>query len=335
MFQRARDHAGPLGALSCSIRTSSRRGRWAAACPVIHRFAELTANVGVMDEGALPVRGRGEERDPPEADAAQGLRRTTRRSSSRTRSGHRADVEGAELDHRGPKYCGALPAGPYPVKLPLKATLQPNARLPQVELDGKIYDCFATDPSTKPRLSVTPKEAEDVLRLPSPRGTSRAVRRAGRADEARSPSDLVPSGDQCTDLEEGADLMAQAQYDKYRHNLQLALGLLGRATPSCSAWPPAGHDSAHLGTKLRAGRRPRRRRRRLRLLRRSRQGHRAIEGAPRQRHVRQAAPGSSTRPIRPRSTPRGPTRKMEIRLNSPLGLRTGRGRHHPLPQLVG
>lgn len=203
-------------------------GTMGGSVPVIHRFAELTANVGVMDEDLYPYAGVEKNAIRFEADAAQGLQTddtqvllTDAVKDTEPMSKARSSII------EKPEYCGALPAGPYPVKLPLKATLQPNARLPQVELDGKIYDCFATNPSTKPRLSVTPKEA---LKMcfdfePAQYFTCEFDAQAELTKLDRNP-DLVPSGDQCTDLKKAADLMAQAQYDKYRHSLQLALGLL-------------------------------------------------------------------------------------------------------------
>lgn len=194
----------------------------------IRRFPELTSNLGLMNEELYPYAEVEKNAIRFEADAAQGLATAETEvllTDAIKSTAPMSKARSAIIEE--PEYVGALPAGPYPVKLPLRATLQPNALVPQVELDGKIYDCFAADPSTRPRLDVTPKEAMTMCFDvdPSQYFTCGFDADAELQRISNDPS-LEPSGDQCTDLKKAADLMAAAQYEKYRHSLEIMLGLL-------------------------------------------------------------------------------------------------------------
>lgn len=201
-------------------------GSLGGSLPTIRRFPELTSTIGLMSEEAYPYAGVEKNASRFEADAAQGLasdesqvlltdavKETAPMSKARS-----SVIEKAE-------YVGALPAGPYPVLLPLPATLQPNARLTQVEYQKRIYDCFAANPASKPRLAVTPREALAMCfdLAPADYFTCDFDEQAELQEIDRT---LASSGDRCTDLRNASELVARAQYEKFRHSLEVALGLL-------------------------------------------------------------------------------------------------------------
>jgi outer membrane murein-binding lipoprotein Lpp len=192
----------------------------------IRRFPELTSNLGLMNEELYPYSSVEKNYVRFDADAAQGLTTDTSQvllgdALKDTTAMSKARSEIIEK----PEYVGALPAGPYPVQLPLKATLQPNAKVPQVELQGQFYDCFAADPGAKPRLGVTPKEA---LKMCFDIDPSKYFSCSFDAEKKLQELDssMASSGDRCTDLKTAADLVAKGQYETYRHSLQVMLGLL-------------------------------------------------------------------------------------------------------------
>lgn len=60
-----------------------------------------------------------------------------------------------------PEFIGALPPGPYPVEVPLKAELKPDALVPEIETSTEIYSCFDQAPENLPaskKLTLTPRE---------------------------------------------------------------------------------------------------------------------------------------------------------------------------------
>lgn len=201
-------------------------GTLGGSVETISQFPQLTSNIGLMNEELYPYSAVEKNYVRFDADAAQGLATDTSQvllgdaikdtdAMSQARS---AIIEKSE-------YVGALPAGPYPVRLPLKATLQPNAKVREVEFEGKFYQCFASDPEAKARLAVTPKEALKMCFDVNPAEyfscSFDAEKKFGELDAT-----MQSSGDKCTDVKAAADAVAKAHYESYRHNLQIMLGLL-------------------------------------------------------------------------------------------------------------
>jgi hypothetical protein len=201
-------------------------GTLGGSVDTIQRFPELTSNLGVMNEELYPYSSVEKNYARFDADAAQGLTTDT----SQVLLGDALEDTAAMSKARSeiiekPEYVGTLPAGPYPVQLPLKAKLQPDAKLTQVEFQGQIYDCFAADPSTRPRLAVTPKEA---LKMCFDMDPSQYFSCSFDAQKKLQELDssMASSGDRCTDLKAAADVVAKGQYETYRHSLQVMLSLL-------------------------------------------------------------------------------------------------------------
>ena len=192
---------------------------------VIAQFPQLTANIGVMNEELYPYEGVAKNYSRFDQDAAQGLEA----------DGHQVLLGDAVKDTapmskarstiiEGPDYCGALPSGAYPVQLPFKATLEPGAKVPQVEFGDAIYDCFATDPSTKKRLAVTPVEALKMCfdLEPAQYFTCPFDAAAAGAEAEAAATETDP----CAAAKHAAAVMASKQYAANKQGLEIALGLL-------------------------------------------------------------------------------------------------------------
>ena len=129
---------------------------------VILRFPELASQYGIMNEEAFAYEALNANASRFQQDHAQGL--ATDPNALTIDKAIEAVPEKtkalSQILERG-EYIGQLPAGPYPIEIPLKAILRPDSEVPEVEFEGKIYSCFAQDPSALPaekKLRVTPRE---------------------------------------------------------------------------------------------------------------------------------------------------------------------------------
>ncbi|MBX3230042.1 MAG: hypothetical protein KIT84_25590 [Labilithrix sp.] len=196
---------------------------------VIARFAELTAKIGVLPESAYPYSAVAKNMHRFESDAAQGLvtdsagevMLTDAIAGTADSTKERSDVVA------GPKYLGQLPAGPYPVTLPMKATIAPNARIPEVELDGKHASCFSANPEAATnKLQVTPREALVMCFDFDPNRYFTCNFDAAAAGEA---ADAAATGDdECSLTSSAIEHMVDAQLAAHKKSLQLALGLMDK-----------------------------------------------------------------------------------------------------------
>lgn len=130
---------------------------------VIARFPEIAADWGLLAESAYPYTALAPNAGRFTQDAAQGLAGDPNAvmvdaaiAGTKPASRARSDIL------QKPEFLGQLPAGPYPVTIPLDATFTDDARVPEVELDGKIYACFAKGGAAsvppEKRLALTPRE---------------------------------------------------------------------------------------------------------------------------------------------------------------------------------
>lgn len=130
---------------------------------VIVRFPEITSHWGILPESAYAYAEVMNNADRFEQDAAQGLSTDPNAltiDKAIEATSDRTEVR-SDILQRG-EFLGELPAGPYPVALPMKADLAPGALVPELEFEGRLYECFAAGgPESVPpekRLSVTPRE---------------------------------------------------------------------------------------------------------------------------------------------------------------------------------
>lgn len=204
-------------------------GTLGGAPEVIAQFPTLVTNLGLLTEDAYPYAAVEANAARFDQDAAQGLKNANDQPSLKSA------IEGTANDSKErsdvlqrPEFIGALPAGPYPVTLPIKATLQPGAKVPEIEFDGKIYECFSADgpgatPSEK-QLKVSPRELLAMCFDLDPTAYFTCgfdLQKAGADAEANAKST-----DDCAKAAEVADAVAGPWLEAYAKGLKLTLALL-------------------------------------------------------------------------------------------------------------
>ncbi len=201
---------------------------------VIARYASVVERLGVLPEESYPYAAIAPNAVRFEADAAQGLHTdanavTIDKAIEGTKDATKAR---ADILTRA-EYLGVLPSGKYPVTIPVKAKLLPNALVPSVEYGGKIAACFSADGAASAaadrRLALTPREfAQFCLGItPKPYFTCQApsIEQTANAVEAEAPA---PAPGDCAGTRALVDKIGAADADAKDRFLALTMSLLDR-----------------------------------------------------------------------------------------------------------
>lgn len=190
---------------------------------VIARFPEIAARYGILGEAAYPYADIEENAGAFSQDLAQGLTGdpdalTVDKAIAGTAHG---SAERSAILQR-PAFLGALPAGKFPVSLPMKAKLTAGAKVPELEFGGTLVPCFAENPT--PKLDVTPREfAAKCLGLDASTyfTCEKDLGELGQEAEAATPGD-----GSCTHITAVAERMAKEMVRRNAQRLVLTLRLL-------------------------------------------------------------------------------------------------------------
>lgn len=196
---------------------------------IIPRFPELVANLGLMTEEVYPYAEINDNAHRFDQDAAQGLQTddTIETVDSAIEGTQNYSQARAAVLQR-PEFLGALPKGPYPITLPAKARLQPGARVPEIEFEGKLYSCFAEGgPESVPpskRLAVTPREFVKMCFDLDPKWYFSCEFNLGAT--AQQLEAELKIEDECESVSQVIDRLAVSMLERNRASLKLTLALL-------------------------------------------------------------------------------------------------------------
>lgn len=197
---------------------------------VIATFPEIASRYGMLTEAAYGYDGVNKNAHRFQQDHAQGLGTDANAQTidlAIEGATERTKQLGAILERD--EFIGKLPAGPYPIELPIQAELAPGSSNVELEFDGKLYDCFAKDPASVPadkKLRVTPRElAHKCLGVePKQYVTCQAP---GLLEEVEAGA-ANAEGDDCAKLARGIDHVAKAYATRGVEWLELTMRLLDR-----------------------------------------------------------------------------------------------------------
>lgn len=197
---------------------------------VVARFPKLVSNLGLLPETDYPYAAILPNAHRFEQDAAQGL------NGAASTTSLASAIEGTSNDSRERSmilqrsdFLGQLPAAPYPIALPIKAKLQPGAKVPEIEFEGNIYSCYSAEGSaaTRPErvLRVTPRELLSMCFDFQPASyftCSFDLAKVGQAIEA-SVGNIE---DECARASEVATRLTAPWLEANRKSLSVALSLI-------------------------------------------------------------------------------------------------------------
>lgn len=215
---------------------------------VITKFPSLIKNVGLLPDPLYPYAAVLPNANRFGQDAAQGLTNDPNAPpelASVVEPTPALSAARSEIMQRD-EFLGKLPAGPYPIMLPVRAGLLPNHRNPELELDGKIYRCFAEGgPESVPpsqQLAVSPREYLEMCFDLDPS----AYVTCGFDAEATANAieGTLHTTDQCEGLKQVADGVGAAMAAANAKSLKLTLALLDQGQASLlGVTAPASPDN--------------------------------------------------------------------------------------------
>jgi hypothetical protein len=194
----------------------------------IAKFPAFVESLGLLPEDVYPYAAVDANAHRFDQDAAQGL--TTSASPQPSLASVVAPTAPrskarSEILERG-EFIGALPAGPFPVTIPIKARLEPGAKVPEVELDRTLAACFTSrdDVPADRRLKLTPREFLKVCFDLDPK----AYFTCGFDPEAAAEkaAESLKSTDDCGKAAEVAAAITGPWLEARRKALTLTLALL-------------------------------------------------------------------------------------------------------------
>lgn len=227
---------------------------------VIARYPSIVDRLGVMPEELYPYAGVAANAKRFEADAAQGLATdanevTVDKAIAGTKDSSMA--RGEIL--RKAEYFGATPAGQYPVVIPVKAKLLPNAKVPEIEAFGKIAACFSEQGAAAERedrrIAMTPREFAHYCLGVTPEPYFTCAPSLADAEKSVSATTPEPDATDCTATRAFFDKVATADVEAKDKLLALTTQLLDRnqAVVVGVSAPAQGGQFALWPTKLAPG----------------------------------------------------------------------------------
>jgi hypothetical protein len=196
---------------------------------VIGRFPDIVSQYGVMTESVYDYAGLNANASRFMQDHAQGLSTnpdalTIDKAIENAQPRTKALSAILEKD----EFIGKLPAGPYPVEIPLKAELEEGADVGELEFEGKLYRCFDKNPDALPaekKLLVTPRElAHKCLRIEPKKYFTCDFDRNQELATAMEAT----QGDECAKMRAGIDHLSKAMATRGVEWLDLTMRLLDR-----------------------------------------------------------------------------------------------------------
>jgi hypothetical protein len=196
---------------------------------VIQRFPDIVAQYGVMNESVYDYAGLNKNGARFMQDHAQGLATDPNALTiDKAIEGAEARTKALSAILEKDEFIGKLPAGPYPIELPLKAELAEGADVGELEFEGKLYRCFDENPDALPadkKLRVTPRElAHKCLRIEPKKYFACDFDRNQELATAMEAT----QGDECAKMRAGIDHLSKAMATRGVEWLDLTMRLLDR-----------------------------------------------------------------------------------------------------------
>jgi hypothetical protein len=236
---------------------------------VIGRYAQIVADLGALPEESYPYDAIAANAVNFEADAAQGLATNATAVTVDKAIEDTADATKKRSDVlTRPEYLGALPRGPYPVVIPVKARLSSTAKVPALTFEGKSAMCFSKDgaaaePENR-RLALTPREFAHYCLGITASPYFMCQPSLGESAARLGAGDLEPDPNDCAGTRGTLEKVARDHAEQKDRVLALTMGLVDRgqavmlavASPAqamaSAVWPDAlpvggGHAVLALG----------------------------------------------------------------------------------------